>query len=173
MEKIPRPEGPGSWSQSGLGTGPKDVFLHLLAILTLYASAIAFISLIFQYINVLLPDPLEMQGSYAYASSYQAIRWAIASLIVIFPVYIFSVWYLNKNYIVSPEKRNLRIRKWLIYFTLFAAALIIIGDLVALIFNLLGGELTTRFLLKVLTVFFVAGSVFYYYLWDLRRHNIE
>jgi hypothetical protein len=154
-------------------TGPKDVFLHLLAILTLYASAIAFIALIFQYINVLIPDPLEMQGGYALQSSYQAIRWAIASLIVIFPVYIFSVWYLNKNYIASPEKRNLRIRKWLIYFTLFAAALIIIGDLVALIFNLLGGELTTRFLLKVLTVFFVAGSVFYYYLWDLRRHNIE
>ena len=72
-----------------------------------------------------------------------------------------------------PEKRNLRIRKWLIYFTLFAAALIIIGDLVALIFSLLGGELTVRFLLKVVTIFFVAGSVFYYYLWDLRRHNIE
>lgn len=153
--------------------GPKDVFLHLLAILTLYASAIAFIALIFQYINVLISDPLEMQNGYAIQSSYQVIRWSIASLIIIFPVYIFSVVFLNKNYAAIPEKRNLRIRKWLVYFTLFAASLIIIGDLVALIFNLLGGELTVRFLLKVLTVFFVASSVFYYYLWDLRRHDIE
>lgn len=153
--------------------GPRDVFLHLLAVLTLYASAVAFITLIFQYVNVLIPDPLEMQRGYILQSAYQTIRWSVASLVVIFPVYIFSAWYLNKSYAAIPEKRNLRIRKWLIYFTLFASALIIIGDLVALIFNLLGGELTTRFLLKVLTVFFVAGSVFYYHLWDLRRHSIE
>lgn len=154
-------------------TSPKDIFLHLLAILTLYASAIAFITLIFQYINLSLPDPLETQRGFGLQSAFQGIRWSIASLIVIFPVYLFSSWHLNKGYAKLPEKRNLRIRKWLIYFTLFAAALIIIGDLVALIFNLLGGELTARFLLKVLTIFFVAGSVFYYYLWDLRRHNIE
>jgi hypothetical protein len=65
------------------------------------------------------------------------------------------------------------IRKWLIYFTLFAAALIIIGDLVTLLNRFLEGELTVRFLLKVLAVFFVAGSVFYYYLWDLRKHKTE
>ena len=97
-EKIPRPEGPGSRpTVVGLGTGPKDVFLHLLAILTLYASAIAFIALIFQYINVLIPDLLETQRGFSLQSSYQAIRWSIASLVVIFPVYVFSSWYLNKS----------------------------------------------------------------------------
>ncbi len=153
-------------------TGPKDVFLHLLAIVSLYAAAIGFITLIFQYVNVLIPDPLEQQY-YGLQSAYSAIRWSISSLIIIFPVYVVATWYLNKSYAASPEKRNLPIRKWLIYFTLFVAALIIIGDLVTLVFNLLGGEFTTRFLLKVFTVFFVAGTVFYYYFWDLRRHNIE
>jgi len=153
-------------------TGPKDVFLHLLAIISLYATAIGFITLIFQYINVLIPDPLEQQY-YGLQTAYSAIRWSISSLIIIFPVYILSTWYLNKSYATFPEKRNLRIRKWLIYFTLFMAALIIIGDLVALVFNLLGGELTVRFLLKMLTIFLVAGTVFYYYFWDLKRHNIE
>lgn len=153
-------------------TGPRDVFLHLLAIISLYATAIGFITLIFQYINVLIPDPLEQQY-YGLQAAYSVIRWSISALVIIFPVYLISVWYLNKSYAASPEKRNLRIRKWLIYFTLFAAALIIIGDLVALVFNLLGGELTIRFFLKMLTIFFVAGTVFYYYFWDLRRHNIE
>ena len=153
-------------------TGPKDVFLHLLVIISLYAAAISFIALIFQYINVLISDPLEQQF-FGLQAAYSVIRWSISSLIIIFPVYIISTWYLNKSYAAFPEKRSIRIRKWLIYFTLFMTALIIIGDLVALVFNLLGGELTIRFLLKILTVFFVAGTVFYYYFWDLRRHKIE
>ncbi len=159
--------------QQNTQTSPKDVFLHLLAIIALYVSAGGFIALIFQYINVLIPDSLDRSGYYGLLSSYRAIRWSISALVIIFPVYIATSWFLNKAYIASPAKRNMRIRKWLVYFTLFAAALIIIGDLVTLIFNLLGGELTARFLLKIFTVFFVAGSVFYYYFWDLRRHQVE
>lgn len=149
-------------------TGPKDIFLHLLAMITLYVSVASFIALIFQYINVLLPDLLEV-NRYALTSAYRTIRFSISSLIVIFPLYIWTSWYLNKSYEAEPHKRNLRVRKWLIYFTLFAAALIIAGDLVALINNLLGGELTTRFTLKVLTILLVAGSVFGYYFWDIKR----
>ncbi len=151
---------------------PKDVFMHLLAIVTLYVSAVSFGALLFQIINILVPDILEY-NAYARESALQAIRWAIASLIIVFPVYIGTTWMLNKGYATEPEKRNLRIRKWLTYFTLFAAAAIIIGDLVTLMYNLLGGDLTIRFLLKITVVLFVAGSVFSYYLWDIRRHNIE
>lgn len=153
-------------------TSPRDFFLHLLAIVTLYISAVSFATLIFQYINYFFPDPLQ-DNYYLRESLGRSIRWSIASLIVIFPVYIGTSWFLNKSYAITPYKRNLRIRRWLIYFTLFAAALIIIGDLVALIFNLLGGELTARFILKVLTVLFVAGSIFWYYLWDIRHHKTE
>ena len=147
-------------------TSPKDIFLHLLAIVALYVSAGSFMALIFQYINVLLPDPIA-SDYYRLQSSYSIIRWSISSLIIIFPVYIITSWILNKSYAATPSKRNLRIRKWLIYFTLFVAALIVIGDLVTLIFNLLEGEITARFLLKVVTVLFVAGSVFGYYFADL------
>lgn len=152
---------------------PRDVFLHLLAIIALYVSAGSFIALLFQYINILIPDALDQSGHYGLMASYQTIRWSIASLLIVFPSYIFVSWYVNKEYAATPEKRMFRIRKWLVYFTLFIAALIIIGDLVTLIFNLLGGELTARFLLKIFTVLFVAGSVFGYYFWDLKRHTIE
>jgi len=148
-------------------TEPKDVFIHLLAIIALYASATAFLVMLFQYINVLIPDPL-MRGLYQLQSYYSSIRWSISSLIVIFPVYVWAGYYLNKIYFLEPEKRNLRIRKWLLNFTVFAAALIIIGDLVALIYNFLGGDITARFVLKIAAVFFIAASVFFYYFWELK-----
>ncbi len=155
-------------------TSPKDVFLHLLAIVALYASGIAFLVLIFQYVNVLLPDLLSDGYGYGrFSGSYGAIRWSLSSLIIVFPVYLLTILHLNRSYKKTPSKANLWVRKWLTYFTLFAASLIIIGDLVTLLNNLLGGELTLRFIIKVLAVFFVAGSVFYYYLWELRKYKSD
>lgn len=147
--------------------------MHLLAIATLYTSAISFLVMIFQYVNVLLPDPLASDGFYNLTTAYSRIRWSISSMVIVFPVYILTTWYLNKSYAAAPPKSNLLIRKWLIYFTLFAAALIIIGDLVTLVYNLLGGELTLRFILKVLSVFYVAISVFMYYFWELKKYRTE
>ena len=154
-------------------TSPRDIFTHLLAIITLYVSAVSFGMLIFQYVNLAFPDIAQGDTYYMVQSAQGSIRWAIASLIVIFPVYLLTMRYLNRSYRAMPSKRDLRIRKWLIYFTLFIASLVMIGDLVALINNFLGGELTVRFFLKVLTIFFVAGSVFYYYFWDLKTHRTE
>ena len=146
-------------------TSPKDFFLHLLAIVTLYISAVSFGALIFQFINKFFPDPLvDFYG----ASFAGPIRWAIASLVIVFPAYVWISWFLAKDTELHPEKRELKIRKWLFYFTLFAAAIVIIGDLVALIYNFLGGDLSVRFVLKILTILFIAASVFGYYLWNLR-----
>jgi hypothetical protein len=151
---------------------PKDFFLHLLAIVALYTAAGSFTALIFQYINLAFPD--QLQGDYYYrAGAMNTIRFSISSLIIFFPVYLFTTRFLNRNYEARPEKRGLKIRKWLVYFTLFVAALVIIGDLVALINSFLGGELTARFLLKVVVVLFVAGSVFTYYFWDLKKNKEE
>ncbi|MFA6365194.1 MAG: DUF5671 domain-containing protein, partial [Candidatus Paceibacterota bacterium] len=148
-------------------------FIHLLAIITLYTSAVSFLVLLFQGINVFFPDPISEGGYYALSSAYGSMRWSIASLIVMFPLYCFTTRFLNKSYEREPEKRNLRIRKWLVYFTLFVAALVIAGDLVTLIYNFLQGEFTIRFFLKVVSVFIVAGSIFWYYLLDLRDKREE
>lgn len=147
---------------------PKDVFLHLLATITLYISAGSFIALVFQYINLAFPDPLL-----TWEDPQAAMRWPIAILIIIFPVYIFTMRFLNKDYERSPEKRSLQIRKWLVYLTLFVAALIMIGDLVTLVYNVLEGELTARFSLKVATVLATAGAIFWYYYTDVKKHNTE
>ncbi|MDP2669232.1 MAG: DUF5671 domain-containing protein [bacterium] len=148
--------------------GPKDVFLHLLAIIMLYVSVGSLIALLFQYINIWLPDK-AIDQYYSLQSAHSSMRWSIALLVVVFPVFVWASWYLNKEYFADPAKRELKIRKWLLYFTLFAAAMLIIGDLVALIFSYLQGELTARFLYKVLAVLLVAAVVFKYYLMDLKN----
>ena len=56
---------------------------------------------------------------------------------------------------------------------LFIGAMTLIGDVITLIYNFLGGELTTRFVLKVVTVAVIAGAVIAYYFADLRAEDRE
>lgn len=146
---------------------PRDVFLHLLAIVTLYWSAVSFITLLWQYINYFFHDVLN----YYPASFSGPMRFAVASLIIVFPIFILVSWYLNKIYARESQVRESKIRKWLIYLTLFIASLVIIGDLITVINTFLGGEITARFILKALSVLLVAGVIFGYYLDDVRRES--
>lgn len=151
---------------------PRDVFLYLLSIITLIASAVSFGIVVFQYINVYVPDVVS--DPYFSRSSYlSSMRYALATLMIVFPVFLWVSSFLKKDVANFPEKRDLKIRKWLLYLTLFAAALVIIGDLVALLRNFLEGELSQRFIFKVITILFIAGSVFVHYLSELKEKGKE
>ena len=133
---------------------PRDVFLYLLSIISLVASTIGIGILLFQYINVYFPDVIS-DPYFSPSNYYGTIRSALAALIVFFPVYLWVSRFLKKDIDENPEKRELKIRKWLLYLTLFVASLTIIGDLIALIYNFLNGELTLRFVYKILSIFFI------------------
>ncbi|HEY4484436.1 MAG TPA: DUF5671 domain-containing protein [Candidatus Paceibacterota bacterium] len=146
-------------------TTPKDFFMHLLGFAALYTSIVSFLALIFAYIDVTFPDPLS---SY-YSGSLSQIRLSSSVLLIIFPVFILTSWLIARDFSQEPEKRNIKFRKWLIYFTLFIAAITVIVDLITLIFNFYSGDLTTRFLLKTLTVLVVALVVFSYYFREIKQ----
>ena len=57
------------------------------------------------------------------------------------------------------------------YVTLLVAAGVIVGDSIALVFNLLSGELTLRFVLKVIVVAAIACTAFGYFTWSLRADD--
>jgi heme/copper-type cytochrome/quinol oxidase subunit 2 len=127
-------------------------------------SAVSLIAILFQYVNYFIKDPLE------YGDDIQGVlRRSIATIIIVFPVYVLTAWFFHKEEVSHPDRREIKIRKWLVYLTLFISAITVIVDLVTLVYKFLGGELSPRFGLKVLAVLVVAAGVFWYYLWDLRR----
>ena len=156
-------------SMSYTKSTPKDVFLHLFNIVTFYLTVIGFITLFIQYINALFPDALN----YYYNSIAGGVRWASSVLFVAVPSYIITSWLLNKDILANPEKKELSLRKWLTYLTLFVSAITIIIDLMIFVYNFLEGELSMRFFLKVVVVLLLAGAVFGYYMWDLKRKDLK
>jgi hypothetical protein len=147
----------------------RDAFLYLVLFTTLYFSSYNLGSLLFDFINKALPDPTVAN----YRSAWDGMRWSTSALIVAFPTFLFLAYDINKDVARNPVKRLSPIRRWLTYLTLFVASCVLIGDVTALIYNALGGELTSRLLLKVLVVGAIAGTVFGHYLSDLRREERE
>ena len=145
---------------------PKDFFLWAGAMVALYGSVISFITLLFQYINYAYPDPLTY-----YVDPFSgAIRFSMASLIVLVPVAIVLMRFIRNDIARIAEKAELWVRRWALVLTVFVAGSTVVGDLIALVNTFLGGDLTMRFILKVLVVLFVAGGVFLHFLADLRGY---
>lgn len=146
-------------------TTPKDFFLYLGVALSLYISAGALLSVLFQIIESFVGDVL-------FDNFYNGgLRFALAALIIIFPLYLFLTWMIRSSIQKDENKLHIWVRRWFVYLTLFIAGGTIGGDLVALVMSFLSGELATRFLLKVLVVLVVAAGIFAYYLYELKREN--
>ncbi|MDO8430409.1 MAG: DUF5671 domain-containing protein [Candidatus Taylorbacteria bacterium] len=140
---------------------PKDFFLHLGAIVALYAGVVALINLSFESINYFFPDVLV---PYFYSSS---VAWPISMLIVLTPLFYVMEWYIVKDIKAAPEKAYIWIRRWGIFLTLFLAGVVIAGDLIALINTYLSGEIGIRFIWKAIAVFVIATTVFKYYFFTI------
>lgn len=148
----------------------REAFMYLLLFTTLYIVAFNLGSLSFKYINRAFPDPASsLPATYI----RQSIRWSVSSLIVALPVFLYMSRLTSRATHLDPTERTSPVRRWLTYLTLFVASCVLIGDFMGLVYSLLGGELTARFLLKVLTVGIIAGTVFWYYLSDLRVEEKE
>jgi Domain of unknown function (DUF5671) len=144
-----------------------EVFIYLVLFAALYTSAYSLAAMIFDLINLAFPDPLQSQ--LPRSIFYDGIRWDIASLVIALPLFLFMFTLVNREIARDPNKRSSMPRKWLTYLTLFFAVICLVGDLTTLVYNVLGGEFTTRFALKVLTVALIAGGIFAYFLIDVRQ----
>ena len=159
---VPRPK---------LYLSAREAFMYLVLFTTLYLTTFNLGRLIFQFVNLGFPDPAALYD--VANSAREGIRFSVASLVVAFPIFLYLSLLIGRSIKRDPSKRASKVRKWLTYMTLFIAAAVIIGDLTALVYNFLGGELSIRFTLKVVTVAAIAGGIFGYYLWDLRQEERE
>ncbi len=157
---VPRPR---------LALGAREAFLYLLQFTTLYLTAFNVGRLLYDFINRLFPDRAVDAAYVMYP--FHEMRWEVSILIIAFPVFLFISRYIGADVARNPAKRLSPVRRWLTYLTLFIASDFLIGDAATLVYNLLGGELTVRFVLKVMVVAAIAGIVFWHYLSDLRREE--
>ena len=70
---------------------------------------------------------------------------------------------------LDPDKRLSLVRRWLTYLTLVIGAGIILGDVIALLANLLMGDPTLRFFLKGGVILLITTFIFGFYMWDMKR----
>ena len=145
-------------------SSPWDVFIHLLAVIALYVCVYSALSVLFQFANIALPDPLD-RG----ADPRDDLRYGVSMLIVFFPAYWWAWHSIEIDLAANPGKRRLWIRTCPIYLTLFLAGMLALGDVAYLLYYFMSGDLTSRFLLKVLSVLVVAGGVLLFYRNALRR----
>ncbi|HUO55957.1 MAG TPA: DUF5671 domain-containing protein [Candidatus Paceibacterota bacterium] len=142
---------------------PKDFFLWAGAMISFYVSVFSFLALFFDYIDVAFPDSLN-----PYVDPYSStIRFSIASLIVLFPVFLLLMYFIRRDIIAQREKMNLWVRRWALVLTIFVAGATLVTDLIVLVNTYLNGDITTHFVLKVLIVFLVMAAGLMHFLADM------
>ncbi len=145
-----------------------DFFIYFGILIGLYASTISLLSVIFSLINKWLPDTTMNY----YLGNYEdsSIRFALSVLIIFFPAFIYLSRLATKALTVSPEKKEMWVRRWFYFLTLFLTGLAMAIDLSFLVYSFIGGDdLTLRFVLKVLAVFLVTLGIFRFYFYELKR----
>lgn len=147
-------------------------FLCLGLLITLITSVVSLINLIFSTLDKQFPDVLNSTYQYGYSTyDYEGIRVALATLIIFFPIFII-VSYFWRKYIKGEMGRfDEIIKKWVTYIILFISAIVVAVDLVILVRYFVSGEITNRFIYKVLSAFFVALLVGGYYVLLLKIKN--
>ncbi len=148
---------------------PKFFFLSLGVLVTLIASVTSFLNLVFETLNQKFPDALNATYQYGYNTyNYEGIRTAIATLIIVFPVYLILSAYWRKSAGGTLGRVDLSIKKWMLYLILFLAGVVVMVDLITLVRYFVSGEITTRFIMKVVVALITALLVGWFYISELR-----
>ncbi|WP_212524920.1 DUF5671 domain-containing protein [Actibacterium sp. MT2.3-13A] len=137
----------------------REAFLYALMFLALAMTAWNITTLGFELIELWLPDVTDRFSRY----NAQSVRWSISVLVVFFPLFLVMNARAQRAAHADPGQRRSAVRKWFGYITLFLAAIALLGDLIAVIYALLSGDLTARFLAKAALVALTAGLIFLYF----------
>ncbi|MBI2095509.1 MAG: hypothetical protein HYT89_05030, partial [Candidatus Omnitrophica bacterium] len=134
-------------------------------LITLIASVVSFLNLVFETLNKRFPDVLNATYQYGYSTyEYEGMRMALATLIIVFPIFLALSYFWNKFSKIEGGRIERGFRKWIIYIILLLSSVVVAADLITLVRYFISGEITTRFIYKIITVLIVAGLVGFYYM---------
>lgn len=149
--------------------GAVDVVINFFSFILLGIVATALGTLYFQIINHFFPDALDASHWYVAGASADAIHYATAALIIGYPLYYFAMHLWFRKFREDEGRVESKLSKWLTYLVLLVTAITIVGDLIAVVYTSLQGEITIRFFLKALVILGIAGSIFGFYYCERRK----
>lgn len=148
----------------------KYAFFYMLSLVALIFMALSSGMIIFQIINKNIIDIIDQyRGRY----SPELLKFAISALIISAPIYYITVRQIFKSLASGALEKNSGIRKWLTYFILFISSVVMLGWLIGTINSFLGGDLTSKFILKSITSIGIAAIIFTFYFYDIRREEVD
>jgi hypothetical protein len=100
-------------------------------------------------------------------------RTALATLIIVFPIFLFLSRVWTKLVEAGLGRVDAIIKKWMLYLVIFLSSVVVAVDLVTLVRYFVSGEITTRFILKVLAVLIVAGLAGFYYFKEIESEKMK
>ena len=143
-----------------VSSGPREAFLHLLALFLLYMAAFSTGAILFLTIDVFIKDPANRNlfniGGFA--------RFNAAALIASLPVLALVRRAIMRDVIRNPGTRIAPVVRTLAYITLLVTSLIMVCDMVSVLAGFLNGDLTLSFILKSGVVLLLAGGIFLWYI---------
>lgn len=147
-----------------------DAFEHLLLFVSLYLMALAITFILHYLVDKWLPGVATNGYGGAMATWQQGtLRIFLSILIISVPLFSFLFLDITKRTILNPSIRNLRERKLLIYLTLFGTFLFIFINSITAVYNLLNGNVTLNFIVRLLVTLTVNGIIFAYYLTQVKE----
>jgi hypothetical protein len=146
----------------------REAFFNLLAFSTLATWLWAAGYLWFYLIDGWFPD---MSRTVYVVRSWADLGWPMASLIVVFPVFVWATWRIIREQEADPSLPLSAMRRWLTNIALLLTALVFIGDLVTFLATFLQGDVSARFTLKSVVVLVLVGADFLYYNRGLSRET--
>lgn len=162
---TPPPPNPPTTNPPHAGESMWSAFQNILTFISLAFFAGALHVLWSLFVNHWLPiDGNEYIGR---VSSY-IINGSISTLLVSTPLFIFLFITTNKRYTQQPELKKSRSKKTLNYLILIITFIILIVRTISAINTALNDTFTINFGLNLLITFLVNGSIFTYYLYEVK-----
>ena len=146
-----------------------DTFEHVLLFISLYIFSTSLVNVLHALVDTWMP-PISLTTRLLANDSWTHTRLTIfgAALLVSFPFFAFFFSDVARRTLKNPHIRQLRARKNLIYITLVIAFLVMLYNIIWLVYNMLSGNITTNFLINFATTIVIFGSMFLYYLLQVK-----
>lgn len=154
-------------NSNNMNNNAKYAFYYLLSLVALIFTAISVGMIAFGIIDKTISDALAMGRNVS-----DALKFAISALLIAAPIFFITQSLINKGLKGGELDKDSGVRRWLTYFILLVSSVTMLGVFIGVINNFLAGEFTFSFILKAISMLFISGTVFAFFLYDIKRDKV-